>query len=94
MKKVGDGAGNTEFEGFAKGFDVFCFEFFEDCVGEVLGEGLEDLEQTRHDGLLDGGDVVSRGLIGEIERPGPPFLFRDNIPRSIHSITYHIHMHN
>jgi hypothetical protein len=40
-EKGGHWGEGTEFECFGKCFDVFCFEFSEDCVGEVFGEELD-----------------------------------------------------
>jgi hypothetical protein len=46
------GRRGTKFEGFAKGFDVFFFKFFEDGVGEVFSEELDVSEYTRHVGWM------------------------------------------
>jgi hypothetical protein len=46
------GRGGTKFEGFAKGFDIFFFKFFEDGVREVFGEELDVSEYTRHVGWM------------------------------------------
>jgi hypothetical protein len=51
VEEVGDWGG-TKFEGFAKGFDVFFFKFFEDGVGEVFSEELDVSEYTRHVGWM------------------------------------------